>query len=98
MATGSALSGGNGTPADLKMDEVTIRIDHAVGIPSEPVVALKATTACGRNLSWRVSSSRVQINLTGPLTNFAMAKACTISSFGSRQPKRPPENALLSGN
>ena len=47
------------------IDEVTTRIDQAVGKPSGPTAALKATTACGRNLSCLVSSSRVQTSLTG---------------------------------
>ena len=81
-------------PTEAKIDEVTTRIDHAVGIPSAPTAALKATTACGRNLSWRVSSSRVQMSLTGRLTALAMAMACLTSSFASRRPKPPPTNAL----
>ena len=81
-------------PTDAKIEEVTTRIDHAVGIPSAPATALKATTACGRNLSWRVSSSRVQTSFTGRCTTFAMAMACLISSLASRRPKPPPTKPL----
>ena len=35
-------------PNHLKIDEVTTRIDHAIGIPLGLVAALKATTAWGR--------------------------------------------------
>jgi hypothetical protein len=36
---------------DAKIEEVTTRVDHAMGIPLVSVAALKPTTAWGRSLS-----------------------------------------------
>ena len=50
----------------------------------------------GRNLSFCMSSERLQIILTGrPGTCFASMLACSTSSPSERRPKPPPSSMVL---